>query len=761
MLVAGMAMMCIAARSGAQGREPFTVRSALQTTRFMVDGKGEAVAISPDGRRYVVMLVTGDVAGDGAWVELRVGRLDSLAAAVPTTRVRLFTHARGGGYARHGGSETLLVPWRNPPRWIDDDHIAFVWEDDALLRQVVSVTVSTGELRYLTSHRSDVTHFSARADGTLLYGAKIPCVRRPSVREQSQGYVVDAEDAFELVHGCGAWARDAQALFAMDASQGVARQVVMRGGDAVNRSTPRLPAALFSAAGTKAIFANTISQIPGEWGRYTAVHFQTMWQALKSEGPGGAYASQFQQLFVIDLASATAQPLWSVPLEPYERLRLAWSPEEDRVVLGPTFLPVTMADAAGLAGEAVAVVPLNGGRVEQLPMAAADARRIRQLRWVGGSQIEVQLDDECVGYRWRGRWQRQSAGPCPSLFASAVQVRVVQGLNEAPRLVARETRSGREAVAVDPNPDLAHRYALGKVEWIEREVEGTRWAGRLYYPADYSAGRRYPLVIQTHSFAEPNEFPLSGRGGPAPARGPGHSAFIAQALASHGFFVLHGTAAGEFEADLLAQTRRRIAATEAVVEQLVREGRVDRQRVGIMGYSASGWDVSYALTHSDFPYAAALTDDNKDGSYSQALVSGWLVGAGPEIFGVQPFGSGLSRWMEESPGFNVERIRTPLLLTASSPGSELLKWELFSRLRFLRRPVEFFIVPDLEHGSHGLQNPTQLLALQERAFDWWRFWLQDERDTDPRKGAQYQRWEVLRRLNTELRARGTIPSASL
>ncbi len=758
----GMTVMGMDGMSHPQEREPFTVRVALETTRFMVDRNGEAAVVSPDGQRYVVMLVTGDVARDGAWLELRVGRLDSLEGAVATPLIRLFTHARGGGYERHRGSETLLAPWRNAPRWIDDDHVALLWEDSALLRQVVSVTVSTGELRYLTSHRSDVTHFSALADGTLLYGAKIPCARRPAVREQAEGYVVEAEDAFELLYGCGAWVRDEQALFAMTGQQGVARQVVMRGGDAVNRSPPRLPAALVAPSGTKAIFANTISQIPREWESYTAVHFRTMLQALQSEGRSGAYASQFQQLFVINVASATAQPLWPVPMEPYERLRLAWSPEEKRVVLGPTFLPVATADAAGLAGEAVAVVDIEHSRVETLPMVAAEARRIRQLRWVGGSQIEVRLDEGCVVYRKRSRWQRVPAGPCAQSHLAAVEVRLAQGLNEAPRLLARDLATGQQAVALDPNPVLATRFALGKVEWIEREVAGTRWRGRLYHPADNEKGQRYPLVIQTHSLAGPAEYSLYGRGGTAPALGPGHSAYIAQSLASHGFFVLHGRAgSGEFEADLLAQTRRQIAATEAVVEQLVREGRVERDRVGIMGYSASGWDVSYALTHSDFPYAAALTDDNKDGSYSQALVSGWLVGGGEEMIGVQPFGQGLSQWIAESPAFNADRIRTPLLLTATSPGSELLKWELFSRLRFLRKPVEFFIVPDIEHGSHGLQNPTQLLALQERAFDWWRFWLQDERDPDSRKAAQYARWEVLRSLrDVELRARGTTPSAS-
>ena len=85
-------------------------------------------------------------------------------------------------------------------------------------------------------------------------------------------------------------------------------------------------------------------------------------------------------------------------------------------------------------------------------------------------------------------------------------------------------------------------------------------------------------------------------------------------------------------------------------------------------------------------------------------------------------------------------------ITASSPGTQIGKWELFSRLRYLHKPVELYVVPDIAHGSHALQNPTQLLSLQQRALDWWCFWLKDEVDTDPRKSEQYERWQVLREL---------------
>ncbi len=100
-------------------------------------------------------------------------------------------------------------------------------------------------------------------------------------------------------------------------------------------------------------------------------------------------------------------------------------------------------------------------------------------------------------------------------------------------------------------------------------------------------------------------------------------------------------------------------------------------------------------------------------------------------FGISlPFGKDMKQWLEESPAFNVERIRTPLemLIYSSNEGNStyLWSWELFSRLRHLNKPVELYVIPDIQHGSHLIQNPRQQLALQTRAMDWWRFWLLDE-----------------------------------
>ena len=73
-------------------------------------------------------------------------------------------------------------------------------------------------------------------------------------------------------------------------------------------------------------------------------------------------------------------------------------------------------------------------------------------------------------------------------------------------------------------------------------------------------------------------------------------------------------------------------------------------------------------------------------------------------------------------------------------------WEMFSRLRYLRRPVELYMVPDVEHGSHAMQNPGQLLASQQRAVDWFDFWLNGHENQTPMDPNQYAAWRKLRTL---------------
>jgi hypothetical protein len=155
------------------------------------------------------------------------------------------------------------------------------------------------------------------------------------------------------------------------------------------------------------------------------------------------------------------------------------------------------------------------------------------------------------------------------------------------------------------------------------------------------------------------------------------------------------------------------------------------------------------LTHSQVPVAAAEVADNIDGSYFQYVLADSDLRTFDDVEkGASPFGEGLAAWMREAPGFNVDKIRTPLRVELDSgPISQVLtEWEIFSNLRYLSKPVELSIIPNIQHGVHVLQNPAQRLASQGSTVDWFRFWLKGEEDSVPAKTDQYIRWRKLRAL---------------
>jgi dipeptidyl aminopeptidase/acylaminoacyl peptidase len=314
-----------------------------------------------------------------------------------------------------------------------------------------------------------------------------------------------------------------------------------------------------------------------------------------------------------------------------------------------------------------------------------------------------------------------------------------------PTLHAVNRATGQERLVFDPNPGLAARFALGRVEPVSfADRDGRWWSALLYHPVGERADRHYPLVIQAHGHAPASSFSLYGLGLAAPGTGPSWSVYAAQPLAGRGIAVLQiedkriaGTSGTPREPQMYQR------AFEAGVDYLAGRGLVDRDRVGLSGFSRSGWHIEYALTHSDLVFAAALTSDNLSGGYVEdSLTPGGLdrENGGP------PFGTGLASWLETAPAFSAERVRTPLRGQVESGGlaGMLFKWELFARLRRLGAPVELAVVPHVDRGSHNLLNPSQLLAVKQGAVDWFDFWLNGREDPDPTKAAQYERWRGLR-----------------
>ncbi|MCI0720482.1 MAG: hypothetical protein L0338_16155 [Acidobacteria bacterium] len=716
-------------------KRPLTVADSIESTKVLRDFPNDPILISRDGRRYLVLLQRGDIARNGTWIELLSGNTASLdAASKPAVVARLFSK-----------STATVTDLIKNVRWLEDNqHVAFLWDDGPGLPQVFVVDARTHRKERLTNHPATIEKYDISRDGkTVIYIARSTRSRSNVAEMRSKGFAVTDQDIRSLLRDdIDGWtpSRPHYQIFVTSTREARGRKV--RGPDLNWFIPPEL--LTMSPDGRYAIAVQPAGDIPADWDKYTEHIFKDVYLPPARQRPGAR--NWIRRYYVIDTQQATSRALWDAPSDPYGGV--VWSPDSRSLIVGPTFLPAAQADAAGLAGRAVVEVDLATGNYVQVAVPAGlPPLAYRPLSWNPQNVVEFMYAEGAiqrhVRLRFRkfdGQWTRIAEESRKDEHSPPVRIELRQDPNTPPALYAVEVASGRETLVRNLNPQLS-RLTLGRVELINwKGADGRPWRGMLYYPVHYDPGRRFPLVIQTRGYSA-TDFSLDGSF---------TTVFAAQPLANRDIAVLQVGGPDSGMENLLATPREpeiHMAGYEGAIEKLAAAGLADREKVGIIGFSRSGWHVLYALTHSQFRFAAAEVADNMDASYLQ-YVLGEYKGENEKNIGAAPFGQGLEAWMRRAPGFNADKVYTPLRMELDGgPIVYILSfWEMFSNLRYLQKPVELFVIPDIEHGVHVLQNPAQRLASQGGTVDWFTFWLKGEEDPDRSKAGQYARWRGLREL---------------
>lgn len=744
----------------------FTVADDVGISHFgdRYTSQAEPITFSPDNRYFVV--------------DTERGRLDLNR---PESTLRIYRTSEVARYLESAENTPAPSPirilrkcsYKDGPiithiRWLaDSSGIAFLAKNSLGNDQLFLLELGGRSEQALTLPDQQVMSFEVRNRRQYVYCVESPLLRKEVVAE-SRAAVVAAQghSIFNLVlgqndpHQTSLAGYDMAELWAVEG--GKPFKVRDSSGRPVMVRTDGEQALALSPDGNSVVTALVVREVPASWETLYAPPWSSAAYRIKP-GPQDAASpdesAPVNEYALIRLRDGRTRILTGAPIGGdvgwWASLKAAWSPDGRLVVLPDTFLPPNLESQASKKNvPCAAVVDLTTGAtncladLEGIPTSGGQTtahRLIHSVAFLPGSNTRVVVRYLVSGSAGRspyfsrrkdGSWvEDESSGEEAMQEGPRVEVMVRQSLNARPVLTAADQRTGVSKVLWDPNPQL-NKIMLGHVSVFRwKDASGRDWTGGLYTPPDYVSEKRYPLVIQTHGFRE-DEFETTGAY---------PTAFAAQALAASGIVVLQ---VRDCPIRLSPQEAAcQIAGYEAAVDQLSREGIVDPDRVGIIGFSRTCYYVMQAITSSKLHFRAASISDGFLVGYVEYIMQ-WDNGGNEAadeaaaMIGAAPFGQGLEDWMRRSPEFNLDKVSTPLQIVARGRDDLFSMWEPYAGLRFLKKPVDLILLT--ETGTHVLTNPGQRLASETATVDWFRFWLSGEEDPDPRKLSQYTRWRELR-----------------
>jgi len=269
----------------------------------------------------------------------------------------------------------------------------------------------------------------------------------------------------------------------------------------------------------------------------------------------------------------------------------------------------------------------------------------------------------------------------------------------------------------DSNPQVAN-LLLGETEAIRwKSTDGALVEGVLVKPVGYEKGKRYPLIVQIH-------------GGPAGAdllSFNGRWVNYSHVYAASGYFCLMPNYRGstnygekfkmEISGDYFRQAFDDIMTG---VDNLIKLGMVDENKMGVMGWSAGGHWSNWTLTHTNRFKAIS----------SGAGAMNWIsMYAETDIqrnrefyFQGKPYDRFEHYW-DVSPLKYIKNAKTPTLIhvvegdpRVPRPQSE----ELHMALKKLGVPTEFMVYPGSTHGIPDMRNQMVKMVSE---FGWFEKWI--------------------------------------
>jgi dipeptidyl aminopeptidase/acylaminoacyl peptidase len=303
----------------------------------------------------------------------------------------------------------------------------------------------------------------------------------------------------------------------------------------------------------------------------------------------------------------------------------------------------------------------------------------------------------------------------------SVYAYITQDFDVSPNIFIGGATLADARAATATNPQQS-RYAWGRSTVIDyTTARGDALQAALYYPAGYTAGRRYPTIVklyerlsdEVHDYVSPSDMDESN---------------IA-IFTELGYCVI--------APDIRYRPRdpgvSTVDAVTAAVARAVALGVTDAAHVGVIGHSWGAYGSAFLATHTANTFAAAVAGAPITDLISQYGDHHWNTGiaetdhieTGQQRMQV-PYWDDVDAYVRNSPIFGVATMTTPLLIEAGDQDGEVF-WhqsvELYNAARRAEKPVVLLQYLDEDHALENFDNRRDY---QRRILAWFGHFLKGE-----------------------------------
>lgn len=748
----------------AQAKRPVTPRDCVSVRDLLPDNVTwrSALKISPDGRQVAYLVKSPNLATNQNDIELYVRRFPSDPG---------------------NAGKPILVGDLSLLQWLADArHLTVLMNEKERRAAVEQIDALTGEHEPLFMADQDITEYSIdRAGNTLVYAVDASgenSTSAPTAQQIASGYRIPYQAPAEYswptgklfvtrrVHGT--WTIPKQITLRSPLSQQPLEALAHAVGSSLQ------PTLSPDGKSLLATYWDFSERMPDEWRKSGYMQFRNSAGVIQA----------FKVLVLYDLATGET----SVPLKtPWVHSAPQWSYDSVSFAVvadAPVSSELEREDVqnrhVGHSADARAFwVETGTGQVEQIASRVAYPWE-GPLGWDKAGAVVLRVTGLSVITRFThksGKWEQEASIEIPLQAGSEVATDgnyVIGDFSDTstpPELFVYQPGDKSVRVFAKLNPQF-QELTLGQAEEVRwRTSTGFEASGLLLLPPGYVKDHKYPLVIQTKpfgtffvcSFGNFPSFapqPIANSGimylGPISTRDSTQRAEDYFPAGYPGYRGAGGIAEAAFQMDLW----------DSAIRTLSDQGLIDGNAVGIVGFSRAGWYTEFILAHSRALYRAATVADNVQYSLGEYWLShdADTMKQYDQTYGGPPYGDTLTNWLKYSVSFNLDKIRTPLLMEEmgygtrydnpnAPPISLAQSFEVFAGLNRLHKPVELYYYPS---EAHEPDHPQARLATLQRNVDWYRFWLQGYERPNPEDPDQYLRWRKLRELQQPKDAGGLL-----